>query len=183
MPSSTISTTQWWKISRAGDWAILVSVKLTEKTIISLTSAVKSIHINGLGLIRTPIPAHITFLDDPLRVTFSEIHRCREFIITISAWLCPQVLRAIRFSSRFNFRLDEELEAAAKEEDVRAALACKVSRERIYKECEGIFAVRGKVGNFDKIADAFQTMNRCSVCMYVRYWILLLHTIILTWPD
>jgi hypothetical protein len=26
-------------------------------------------------------------------------------------------------------------------------------------------------------------MNRCSVFMYVRYWILLLRTIILTWPD
>ena len=77
--------------------------------------------------------------------------------------VCGQVLRAIRFSSRFNFRLDEELEEATKEEDVRAALSYKVSRERIYKECEGIFAVRGKANSYDKIADAFRTMNRLGV--------------------
>ena len=77
--------------------------------------------------------------------------------------VCGQVLRAIRFSSRFNFRLDEELEEATKEEDVRAALSYKVSRERIYKECEGIFAVRGKANSYDNIADAFRTMNRLGV--------------------
>ncbi|KAK9804964.1 hypothetical protein WJX73_004680 [Symbiochloris irregularis] len=42
------------------------------------------------GLIRTPLPASETFMDDPLRV-----------------------LRAVRFAARFGFTLDEELQAAA----------------------------------------------------------------------
>lgn len=42
------------------------------------------------GLIRTPLPASQTFMDDPLRV-----------------------LRAIRFGARFGFRLDDDLQKAA----------------------------------------------------------------------
>eukprot|EP00891_Asterochloris_glomerata_P004496 jgi/Astpho2/4496/Aster-00096 len=42
------------------------------------------------GIVRTPLPAHETLQDDPLRV-----------------------LRAVRFAARFGFRLDAELEAAA----------------------------------------------------------------------
>lgn len=48
-----------------------------------------------------------------------------------------QVLRAVRFASRLQFRLDPELAAAASSAEVRAAIHDKVSRERIYKECEG----------------------------------------------
>ena len=59
-------------------------------------------------VIRTPLPAKQTFIDDPLRV-----------------------LRAIRFSTRFGFRLDGEIVEAWKDEAVQAGLSSKVSRERI----------------------------------------------------
>lgn len=49
-----------------------------------------------LGIIRTPLPAKETFIDDPLRV-----------------------LRAIRFASRFGFSLDESLVEAARDTTVR----------------------------------------------------------------
>ncbi len=67
------------------------------------------------GLIKTPISPFITFKDDPLRV-----------------------LRAIRFCSRFNFVLDTELLQAASNREIQEALYAKVSRERVYKECEGM---------------------------------------------
>jgi tRNA nucleotidyltransferase/poly(A) polymerase len=67
------------------------------------------------GLIRTPISPFVTFKDDPLRV-----------------------LRAVRFCSRFNFILDEDLILATQHEHVKEALYGKVSRERVYKECEGM---------------------------------------------
>lgn len=63
------------------------------------------------GKIVTPLPPKQTFLDDPLRV-----------------------LRAVRFGARFGFMLDEELKKAAADEDVRAAIADKISRERIGHE-------------------------------------------------
>jgi tRNA nucleotidyltransferase/poly(A) polymerase len=63
------------------------------------------------GLIRTPLDAHRTFVDDPLRV-----------------------LRAVRFASRFNFKLHEDIERAWSTEDVRSGLMNKVSRERIGTE-------------------------------------------------
>ncbi|KAL2629578.1 hypothetical protein R1flu_014264 [Riccia fluitans] len=65
------------------------------------------------GIIRTPLPAESTFLDDPLRVC-----------------------RSIRFGARFQFELDEELKKAAASEAVRTALSNKVSRERIGHEIE-----------------------------------------------
>ncbi|KAI3923557.1 hypothetical protein MKW92_044654 [Papaver armeniacum] len=63
------------------------------------------------GKIVTPLPPKETFLDDPLRV-----------------------LRAIRFGARFCFELDEELKEAAASDEVRVALADKISRERIGHE-------------------------------------------------
>ncbi|PON45475.1 Poly A polymerase, head domain containing protein [Parasponia andersonii] len=65
------------------------------------------------GKIVTPLPAKATFMDDPLRV-----------------------LRAIRFGARFEFILDEELKEAASCDDVKAALAAKISRERIGTEVD-----------------------------------------------
>eukprot|EP01039_Chlorochromonas_danica_P000361 gene361-390_t len=65
--------------------------------------------------IRTPLSPFITFKDDPLRV-----------------------LRAIRFSSRLHFHLCPELIAAASDKEIKSAFMTKVSRERIYKECDGM---------------------------------------------
>lgn len=65
------------------------------------------------GYIVTPLPPKTTFLDDPLRV-----------------------LRAIRFGARFAFVLDEDLKKAASDEEVRSAIADKISRERIGHEVD-----------------------------------------------
>ncbi|GMF64808.1 unnamed protein product [Phytophthora lilii] len=67
------------------------------------------------GRLRTPLKPRVTFLDDPLRV-----------------------LRAVRFASRFNCTLEEDLRAAAQLEEVRVALVRKVSRERVGKELSGM---------------------------------------------
>lgn len=68
------------------------------------------------GIIRTPIEAHGTFKDDPLRV-----------------------LRAIRFAGRLRFDIDQELVDAAKDSEVQYLLDHKVSRERIGTEIGKMF--------------------------------------------
>ncbi|XP_071711109.1 CCA tRNA nucleotidyltransferase, mitochondrial-like isoform X2 [Rutidosis leptorrhynchoides] len=65
------------------------------------------------GKIVTPLPPKETFLDDPLRV-----------------------LRAIRFSARFEFKMVEELKIAAADKDVKSAISDKISRERIGHEVD-----------------------------------------------
>ncbi|KAG9298464.1 hypothetical protein G9A89_003687 [Geosiphon pyriformis] len=62
----------------------------------------------SLGLIRTPLPAYQTFLENPLRV-----------------------LRCIRFASRFHFSIVDEILETVKNEDIRVALLSKISRERV----------------------------------------------------
>ena len=63
----------------------------------------------------TPVDAHVTFHDDPLRV-----------------------LRAIRFCVRLDFALDEQTREAAASKRVHHSLHVKVSRERVGKEVEGM---------------------------------------------
>nr|XP_043617412.1 tRNA nucleotidyltransferase cca2 isoform X2 [Erigeron canadensis]XP_043617413.1 tRNA nucleotidyltransferase cca2 isoform X2 [Erigeron canadensis] len=65
------------------------------------------------GKVVTPLPPKETFLDDPLRV-----------------------LRAIRFSARFEFEMAEELKLAAADNEVKSAIADKISRERIGHEVD-----------------------------------------------
>ena len=71
------------------------------------------------GIIRTPVQPLITFKDDPLRI-----------------------LRAVRFSARFKFSLDNALVQAAGDYDVQLALDSKVSKERLLKELDGMFNLR-----------------------------------------
>lgn len=67
------------------------------------------------GIIRTPLEPIQTFKDDPLRA-----------------------LRAIRFASRYGFKLDPALIEAAKDPGVKEALKSKISRERIAEELRGM---------------------------------------------
>eukprot|EP00624_Nannochloropsis_granulata_P001183 evm.model.NODE_15486_length_15529_cov_25.432159.3 len=69
------------------------------------------------GVIRTPLPALTTFLDDPLRL-----------------------LRAVRFAARFALPLDGDIVKAAKDGDLQKALYEKVSRERVGIEVEGMLS-------------------------------------------
>ena len=68
----------------------------------------------------TPLDPHTTFHDDPLRV-----------------------LRAIRFSVRYDMDLSADIQSAAKSTEVHHSLHLKVSRERVGKELEGMLTGKG----------------------------------------
>ena len=59
-------------------------------------------------VIRTPLPAYTTLIDDPLRI-----------------------LRSIRFAARFQFRITSDLIIAGSDEKIHFALETKVSKDRI----------------------------------------------------
>jgi hypothetical protein len=75
------------------------------------------------GVIRTPLAPKATLLDDPLRV-----------------------MRAVRFASRYGFSLAGDLREAMELPEVRAALAGKVSRERVGAELDGMLGSARPVG-------------------------------------
>ncbi|MCJ1311310.1 CCA tRNA nucleotidyltransferase, mitochondrial [Agyrium rufum] len=64
-------------------------------------------------IIRTPLPPHQTFEDDPLRV-----------------------LRCIRFASRLGYRIDAAAESSMGDQGIKDALRVKISRERVGTEVE-----------------------------------------------
>lgn len=72
-----------------------------------------------IGILRTPLDAAVTFTDDPLRM-----------------------LRAVRFSSRFNYRLHESIVEVASQLETHEALHLKVSKERQLKEISGCFSAQ-----------------------------------------
>lgn len=91
------------------------------------TNLIEDLTGNGVrdlvsNVLRTPLNADVTLLEDPLRV-----------------------LRAIRFACRFNFKLHSTLRDSIIEAEVKQNLMRKVSRERIGSEiwqilkCEGVY--------------------------------------------
>jgi len=87
------------------------------------------------GLIRTPLSPFITFKDDPLRI-----------------------LRAIRFASRYSFQLDNEIEIAARDPNIKELFLNKVSRDRILKEVEGMMT-----HSTSRPAISLMLMNRLNI--------------------
>eukprot|EP00818_Percolomonas_sp_WS_P001257 CAMPEP_0117442086 /NCGR_PEP_ID=MMETSP0759-20121206/3969_1 /TAXON_ID=63605 /ORGANISM="Percolomonas cosmopolitus, Strain WS" /LENGTH=519 /DNA_ID=CAMNT_0005233961 /DNA_START=514 /DNA_END=2073 /DNA_ORIENTATION=- len=77
------------------------------------------------GIIRTPLPSHQTFLDDPLRV-----------------------IRAVRMAARFHFLVSDEIMEAALQPEIHEALHSKISRERVGIELLKILKNGDPVGAF-----------------------------------
>ena len=91
----------------------------------------------GLGLddlknrvIRTPLPPLQTFLDDPLRI-----------------------LRVIRFASRFDYSLTDDILDSTKDPNLRIAFSKKISRERVGVEIEKMLKGRNPHHSMELIND------------------------------
>lgn len=82
-------------------------------------------------IIRTPLEPHQTFKDDPLRV-----------------------LRLIRFASRLGYHLDPTAAESMKNDDIKAALKVKISRERVGVELEKMLRGPDPRGALRMINDA-----------------------------
>ena len=82
------------------------------------------------GIFRTPLDPHLTFDDDPLRI-----------------------LRAIKFASRYAFRLDERILSAISIEKVRMGITTKCSQERVGKELASMLSCKRPVLAFRMMDD------------------------------
>ncbi|CAN1324399.1 CCA tRNA nucleotidyltransferase, mitochondrial [Linum perenne] len=111
---------------------------INEKSVEDLTG--RGIDDLKSGKIVTPLPPKETFLDDPLRV-----------------------LRAIRFGARFEFAIDEDLKEAARCEEVKNALAAKISKERVGTEIELMISGNQPVKAMSYISDL--TLYRTVFCL------------------
>lgn len=110
------------------------------------------------GIIRTPLAPKETFLDGKNSIIHLELRKIstkqpnlmgvKAAYLTISNCCTDplRVLRAVRFSARFGFTLEESLLLAASDDDVREALGHKVSRERIGAELDGMLKGPNPVG-------------------------------------
>ncbi|DBA00293.1 TPA: hypothetical protein N0F65_001488 [Lagenidium giganteum] len=110
---------------------------ISEKTIEDFTQ--RGVEDLRNGIVRTPLDPRVTFLDDPLRV-----------------------LRAVRFASRFNFELHDEIREAVDLPEVKEALVKKVSRERVGKELLGMLT-----GSSAHPERALKTMHELRLCRAV----------------
>lgn len=77
------------------------------------------------GIIRTPLAPRETLLDDPLRL-----------------------IRVVRFASRFQYTIADDLYEAMHSVDVNRAFRDKVSRERVGMEMEKIFSGKYSLSGF-----------------------------------
>lgn len=82
------------------------------------------------GLVRTPLPPLVTLLDDPLRV-----------------------FRAVRFASKYQFRIEPELVKACSEPSVHEKIATKISPERCSQELKSMISGHA-------VANSFARMHR-----------------------
>ncbi|CAB4255503.1 similar to Saccharomyces cerevisiae YER168C CCA1 ATP (CTP):tRNA-specific tRNA nucleotidyltransferase [Maudiozyma barnettii] len=108
------------------------------ETIEDLTG--KGIQDLKAGLLRTPLPARQTFLDDPLRV-----------------------LRLIRFAARFDFKIVPDVLQEMGDPEINIAFDSKISKERIGNEMEKI--LKGPNPNI-----ALHLIQKCHLENVVFFW-------------